>query len=114
MWIESEVGRGTTVGFTLPIPKDELQAVASGLMVGMPLSDYRAQPRVLVLHDDPRAFTLLRRYLDGYQFVLAETLEQARAIIREEPQAAVVMDTIWANHGNAPSGPSPGCPELLS
>jgi signal transduction histidine kinase/DNA-binding response OmpR family regulator len=98
MWIESEVGRGTTVGFTLPIPKDEQQVVVSRLRVSMPLSDHRIQPRVLVLHDDPRAFTLLCRHLDGYQFVLAETLEQACAIIREDPPDVVITSAIWASH----------------
>ncbi len=96
MWIESEIGSGTTVGFTLPIPQGEKEVMVSKLRTSTPVRDYREEPLVLVLHDDPRALSFLRRYLDGYEFVLAETVDQARATVQENLPAAVIMDAAWA------------------
>jgi len=56
------------------------------------------EPVVLVLHDDLRVLPLLRRYVPGYQYQLAETAEQARAVIRQALPAAAIMDTTWAAH----------------
>lgn len=97
MWIESEVGRGTTVGFTLPIPKGEKEVPVSALKAGAPLRYYKEQPLVLVLHDDSRVLSLLSRYMDGHQFALARTVDETREKIQETLPAAVIMDTSWAN-----------------
>ena len=96
MWVESEIGRGTTVGFALPLPKVGHEVPLSRLTSMTPSRGYKGEPAVLVLHDDPRALSLLRRYVDGYQFRLAESVEQARDVLRQEFPVAVVMDTAWA------------------
>jgi len=97
MWIESEVGCGTTVGFTLPIPKDEQEVPVSALKTATSLRYYKEQPSVLVLHDDPRVLSLLSRYVNGHQFVLARTVDEACEKIRGTLPAAVIMDAPWAN-----------------
>ncbi len=98
IWIESELGRGTTVGFTLPIPKDqEIIRVSSG-KASSSVRYQEGQPSVLVLHDDPRILSSLRRHIDGYQLILADTVEKAREIIREAFPVVVIMDVDWANH----------------
>ena len=96
MCVESEIGRGTTVGFTLPLPQSGDEVPLSRLTNIPPSQGYGGEPEVLVLHDDPRALSLLRRYVDGYQFRLAESVEQARDVLRQEFPVAVVMDTAWA------------------
>jgi signal transduction histidine kinase/CheY-like chemotaxis protein len=96
MWIESEPGEGTTIGFTLPIPQGESVSLAR-LKASAPLASRSAQPTVLVLHDEPRTLTLLRRYIEGYQFVLADTVDKAREVVHEVFPVAVVMDAIWAD-----------------
>ncbi len=96
MWIKSEVGHGTTVGFTLPLPEEQREVPVSMLKPSAPLRYRKEEPSVLVLHDDPRALPLLKRYGDGLQFVLARTINEARKAIRETFPTAVVMDTTWA------------------
>jgi len=109
MWVESEIGRGTTVGFALPLPKVGHEVPLSRLTSMTPSRGYEGEPEVLVLHDDPRALSLLRRYVDGYQFRLAESVEQARDVLRQEFPVAVVMDTAWAERW-ATHGPELGLP----
>ncbi len=98
MWIESEVGRGTTVGFALPLPKEGKEVSLSRLVGSSVPRGYGGQPLILVLHDDPRAILLLRRYIEGYQFVAAGTADEARAFIRETSPSAVIVDTAWADY----------------
>lgn len=96
MWIESELGRGTTVGFSLPIPQEGPEVPVSSLKVlPWPRAPHE-QPVVLVFHDDPRSIPLLRRHVDGYEFILVDTIELARQAIEELAPVAVVMDTVWA------------------
>ncbi len=63
MWIESELGRGTTVGFSLPIPQEGLEVSVSSVRVPSWPRAPREQPVVLVPHDDPRSIPLLCRYV---------------------------------------------------
>jgi len=109
MCVESEIGRGTTVGFTLPLPQGGDEVPLSRLTNIPPSPGYEGEPEVLVLHDDPRALSLLRRYVDGYQFRLAESVEQARDVLRQEFPVAVVMDTAWAERW-ATQAPALGLP----
>ncbi len=96
MWIESELGRGTTVGFTLPLPGEEPEAQVVRLRA-TPMPGQEGRPLILVLHDDLRVLSLLSRYVQGYRFQLAETVNMARDLIQEILPAAVVVDTAWAN-----------------
>jgi signal transduction histidine kinase/DNA-binding response OmpR family regulator len=91
MWIESEEGRGTTVGFTLPV--NEIQI--SEQKITRLQRSYHDEPIVLVLHDDPRALVLLRRYVEGYEFVMAPTIERANEVLQRAAPIAVIADTDW-------------------
>jgi CheY-like chemotaxis protein len=101
MWIESEVGRGTTVGFTLPIPQEEKETPASPLRTGVSLRSHDERPLVLVLHEDARILGLLRRHVDGYQFLMADAVDKARDIVQEALPVAVIADTAWADRWSA-------------
>jgi signal transduction histidine kinase/CheY-like chemotaxis protein len=95
MWIDSALGLGTTVGFNLPVATSDLsQRIFSPIVAGPGLG---GQPQVLVLHDDPRVIPLLRHYVDGYHFILAQSIEAAWMLIREAVPVAIVVDREWSN-----------------
>ena len=96
MRIESQVGHGTTVYFTLPLPGESRYAAPARWTFGYALKSETTEPVVVILHDDLRVLPLLRRYVTGYQYQLAETADRARAMIRQSMPAAVIMDTTWA------------------
>jgi CheY-like chemotaxis protein len=84
------------VAFTLPIP-DLAKSVqlASIQRTAMPVKD-RRQPLVLVLHDDSRVLSLLRRHIAGCEFRLSQTLQDARDVARRLLPSAVLVDAGWS------------------
>ncbi|GIV70159.1 response regulator [Caldilinea sp.] len=114
MWIESELGRGTTVGFTLPLPTQNRQPVRSTLRTSRPLPQENRQPLALLIHNDTRALALLRRHIVNCEFVLAENAEEAQALMKELAPDAVIVETgsmgewrrLTANHPAALETPA--------
>jgi signal transduction histidine kinase/DNA-binding response OmpR family regulator len=95
MWIESAVGRGTRVHFTLPRPLEQQSMPLAPLRLTRPLVRRTPNPLVLVLHDDPRAVLLLRRHVSQCEFVLAETVETAQGLMQKLLPDALLIDTTW-------------------
>jgi signal transduction histidine kinase/DNA-binding response OmpR family regulator len=94
MHIESVLGRGTTVGFALPVLAG--RALAPGLVRTRPVADTpEAPPAVLVLLDDRHAFTLLRRHVQEFNLVQADTPERAVELLRQARPLAIVMEAGW-------------------
>jgi signal transduction histidine kinase/DNA-binding response OmpR family regulator len=83
MWIESTPGQGTCVGFTLPLASLHLSASTTA---------DRVRPSVLVIHNDLRTMALLRRYIEGYDFVLAENAEQTQTRLAEQAPDALLVE----------------------
>jgi signal transduction histidine kinase/CheY-like chemotaxis protein len=89
MWLESEVGVGSTFGFAIP--------------VGTPSTPRAPEPRreggndrpvVLIADDDPRSAELLAAYLDGSPVEVRRVQdgEEALEATRREPPAALLLD----------------------
>ena len=97
MWIESQVGEGTTVGFSLPVA-EEGEAASDLVRTRAVAHGPEERPPVLVLHDDPHALALLRRYVEGYRFVLANSIERAVELLRQGRPLAVIMESAWGAH----------------
>ncbi len=95
MWIESEVGSGTRVSFTLPLSGETAHHERFRWRPGWSTHNPSKEPQVLVLHDDLRVLPLLRRYIGGYQYQIAETAAKARVLIKDMLPSAVIADAAW-------------------
>ncbi|MFC8682573.1 GAF domain-containing protein [Microbacterium ureisolvens] len=85
MWLESEVGVGSTFGFTIPrrVPIARQVSVDEG-----------ERPTVVVVEDDRASLDLISAYLDGLgiDVVITRDGEEGLAAIGEHVPAAVLLD----------------------
>ncbi|HEY1347946.1 MAG TPA: response regulator, partial [Streptosporangiaceae bacterium] len=100
IWVESEVGTGSTFGFALPAGSGE-PALAS-VPQGGPDSALTAEPApgpgptVVVVEDDRRSFDLLRVHLEaaGVRVVGARDGEEGLDTVRRLSPAGVILDIL--------------------
>jgi signal transduction histidine kinase/DNA-binding response OmpR family regulator len=98
IWVESEVMKGSTFSFSLPVT-----GPPSGLLdskIRQPhKAKYRERPRsVLVIDDDPAIRSLLQQEFTeaGYAVRLAEDGGRGLALMHEEAPGLVVLDLMMA------------------
>ncbi|MFB7891445.1 GAF domain-containing protein [Microbacterium sp. NPDC056044] len=85
MWLESEVGVGSTFGFTIP-RRVPLEAPAVG--------DGAGRATIVVVEDDRASLDLISAYLDGLgvDVVIARDGDEGLSAIRRHAPAAVLLD----------------------
>ncbi|HEX2361453.1 MAG TPA: ATP-binding protein [Jiangellaceae bacterium] len=88
IWVESEVGVGSTFGFALPATA----AAPAPVDVGPRTSGGR--PMVVLVEDDPTSLELLEAYLEESRFdlVVARNGTDGLAAVRRDKPAAVILD----------------------
>ncbi len=94
MWLESVVGQGTTVGFTLPVSGENQRLGVPRLVRSGGAA--KADPEVLVVHDDPAAVKLLERYVPGYRFSMVQSRAELLRSVSEGSPMAIVVDAALA------------------
>ena len=111
IWVDSEIGRGSTFSFSLPAtaeqlslgvgvtPPVELAALIRQLREQVIVTTPRTsdhQPRILVVDDDPNIRELLsQEFVEaGYQVQLASNGREAVAAVRRERPDLVVLDVM--------------------
>jgi signal transduction histidine kinase/CheY-like chemotaxis protein len=87
MWLESEVGAGSTFGFSLPL-RDAADDLAGGGAPGQEAG------RVVVIEDDRPSLDLLTAYLSGaaLQVTTARDGQVGLEAVREQRPSAVLLD----------------------
>jgi two-component system cell cycle sensor histidine kinase/response regulator CckA len=80
--VRSELGQGTTVRFYLPLDSDADEADAFGLskVFDAPPELHAANPRILVLEDDPLVRSLIVRNLTSNGFDVTESAEGSETV----------------------------------
>jgi CheY-like chemotaxis protein len=85
MWLDTEVGVGSTFGFTVPLQRSDVPRE------DVPTDD---RPVVVVVDDDRASLDLLAAYLDGsgLQVVAARDGREGLDVVRRLAPAAVLLD----------------------
>jgi signal transduction histidine kinase/CheY-like chemotaxis protein len=107
MWIESQPGAGTTIGFSLPLPPALAVEPATGVRRSLTPDDERgyrtrlrltraappvAPPRLVVLEKERTLQRLLARYLPGMEIAVARTVPAAIEELGRSPAQALVVN----------------------
>jgi signal transduction histidine kinase/DNA-binding response OmpR family regulator len=93
IWVESEVGSGSTFRFALPLPGQQNGAAAAPREVAVraTTAPRGEQPVLLAVSDSPTSAMLLQRYMHGVRVVVVSNLEQGQQVARSVLPQAVLL-----------------------
>jgi signal transduction histidine kinase/DNA-binding response OmpR family regulator len=96
LWLQSQVGVGSTFTFSLPVQPSAIDHSPPLLARLQPETNGKLGPTVLVVEDNPQALELLTVYLhsDGFGVTAARDGAAGLALARDIQPAAIVLDIL--------------------
>ena len=109
MWVESQVGVGTTFFFSLPSeaalpaghePETVRRSLDTSVELRMRTRRFKAPlpqslPRFIVIEKEHALSRLLGRYMDDVQVETVQGAEEALGLLKRVPTSAVLVDGFW-------------------
>ena len=93
IWVESELGQGTTVFFSLPLREQwalsQLPAAYETWARFVPAKG--ADKTIAVVDSDTRTIQFLEPYLNGYTLLQVADLEEACQLVKQRPVGAIMV-----------------------
>lgn len=109
IWVESELGQGTTVFFSLPLREQwalsQLPAAYETWARFVPAKG--ADKTIAVVDSDTRTTQFFEPYLNGYTLLQVANLEEARRLVEQRPVGAIMV--VISSDGDGLTGISDVC-----
>ncbi|MGQ9553366.1 MAG: hybrid sensor histidine kinase/response regulator, partial [Anaerolineae bacterium] len=107
IWAESELGRGSSFHFNLPLERKDFSRLHERTPAPLPNSPY--PPTLVLLSEEESAATYLQRHLEDYNIIYAGDRQTASELVdRWHPNAVLVNASLTGN------GKGPQCNEWPS